>query len=63
MNKKEYIKPSIEAMDIESMVLMATSTPHIGIVPNDPNDPNGSGSEILSNKRRGTWGDLWHVDD
>ena len=50
----------MEVMDIESMVLMATSTPHIGIV--DPNDPDGSGSDILSNKRRGQWGNLWHEE-
>lgn len=60
MNKKKYIAPTMEVMDIESMVLMATSTPHIGIV--DPNDPDGSGSDILSNKRRGQWGNLWHEE-
>lgn len=61
MEKKTYIKPSMEVMDMESMVLMATSAPHIGIV--DPDDPNGgSGTEILSNKRRGKWGNLWHEE-
>ena len=58
MNKKKYIAPSMEVMDIESMVLMATSAPHIGIV--KPGEEGGEGgSEILSNRRRGQWGNLW----
>ncbi len=47
----------MEIADIELVTMIATSAPKIDIV--DPNDPNGSGTEILSNRRRGTWGNLW----
>lgn len=53
MMKKKYIVPAIEVMDIESVEMIAASVPQIGI------DPDGSGEEILSNKRRGSWGNLW----
>ena len=57
MKKKKYIAPSMEVMDIESVEMIAASVPQIGIV--DPNDPDGKGEDILSNKRRGRWGNLW----
>ena len=61
MKKKEYIKPEIETMAIEvQSQMMTASAPKIEII--DPNDPNGSGTDILSNRRRGTWGNLWSKD-
>ena len=61
MERKVYIAPQMEIADIELVTMIATSAPKIDIV--DPNDPNGSGSEILSNRRRGTWGNLWTKDE
>ena len=55
MKKQEYIKPSTEVIEMEVMSMVATSVPNIGI-------EDGSGTEILSNDRRGRWGDLWSND-
>ncbi len=50
MNKKTYITPEMEVMNIETVEMMATSG--IAVV-------NESGNEMLGNERRGSWGDLW----
>ena len=56
MEKKEYIKPEIVVMAIEAESQMMTAS---------PNTPPGFGggeadeSTPLSNRRRGTWGNLW----
>ena len=54
MNKKAYIAPSMEATNIETVEMMAASTPNIAII----REGNG-GEEMLGNERRGIWGDLW----
>ena len=58
MEEKVYIAPQMEIADIEPMTIIATSTPNIGIVGGEEN----GGYEILSNRRRGKWGDLWTND-
>lgn len=57
--KQTYIKPKTTVIGMEPVSMIATSnpTPNIGIV--KPGEEGGSGSEILSNDRRGSWGDLW----
>ena len=50
MNKKTYITPAMEVMNIETVEMMAAS---IAVV------SEGSGGEMLGNNRRGSWGDLW----
>ena len=55
MNKKEYIKPSVEAIKMAATSMMAASTPKIDI-------EDGEGGEILSNRHRGEWGNLWADD-
>ena len=52
MEKKTYIKPEIEVVEIESVEMMAGS-----LVFNDKEVDTGS---QLSNGRRGKWGDLWY---
>ena len=52
MKKNEYIAPEIVVVDFEPVLMLAGSKPDIGI-------EDGEGGEILSNKRRGSWGDLW----
>lgn len=54
--KKAYIKPGMEVLTIEAAEIIASSVPQIGII--KPGE-GGEGDEILSNKRRGQWGDLW----
>ena len=59
MKKKTYIAPQMEIADIELVTMIATSgTPEIGILKPGENGEN-TGTEILSNDRRGTWGNLW----
>lgn len=52
MKKKEYIKPSAEVVEIETVQLLAASAEDIPVV-------DGEGTDILSNDRRGKWGNLW----
>ena len=54
MNKKQYIAPAMEIAELEIVEMLAASTPKIDI------DFGGSGEEILTNDRRGTWGNLWN---
>lgn len=55
MEKKEYIKPSAEVIEMEPTTMISVSAGDIPVV-------DGSGSEQLSNDRRGRWGDLWADD-
>ena len=51
MNKKAYITPAMEVVNVETVEMIAAS---IAI-----DSQSAGGSEMLSNDRRGTWGDLW----
>ena len=56
MNKKTYIKPELEVVEIESVEVIATSIP---LVEED-------GAEQLTNNyrpRRGKWGNLWSTEE
>ena len=56
MEKKIYIKPEIEVLEIESVEVIATSIP---LVEED-------GTEQLTKEyrpRRGKWGNLWYTDE
>ena len=55
MEKKEYIKPEIEVIEIESVEMIASS-----LVFNDENVNTSTPGIQLSNGRRGKWGDLWY---
>ena len=50
MEKKAYIAPQIEVLEIESVEMMATSFEL---------KEEGGNEESLSNGRRGSWGNLW----
>lgn len=52
MEKKAYIKPSAEVIEIDTVQMLAASAEDIPVV-------DEGGTEILSNDRRGTWGNLW----
>ena len=52
--KKDYVKPSIEAAEIEAQSMMATSGNEVSIS-NETTDADAS----MAGERRGTWGSLW----
>ena len=54
MEKKSYIKPAMEITLLEGEVLMQPASAP-GIVEGD----EATDGEVLSNGRRGTWGNLW----
>ena len=49
--KKPYIKPEITVIDIEPARMLAASSIEV--------KPGEEGTEQLSNRYRGSWGDLW----
>lgn len=55
MEKKEYIKPEVEVINLEPSQVLATSSIEV--------KPGESGSDQLSHGRRGKWGDLWADDE
>ena len=58
MEKKVYIKPEIEVIEIETVEMIAAS-----LVFNDTVvDTSGPGTQ-LSNGRRGQWGNLWYTEE
>lgn len=54
MNKKAYITPAMEVMNIETVEMMATSV----ALCDDTVDTSVSGTQ-LGGGRRGSWGNLW----
>ena len=54
MNKKIYIAPAMEITEIE-MVSMLAASPDVDIY-DKPTDDDA----VMSNRRRGTWGNLWN---
>lgn len=52
--KKDYVKPSIEAAEIEVQSMMATSD-NVVSISNETTDADAS----MAGERRGTWGSLW----
>ena len=46
--KKNYLRPEAEILDIE-----------VGVIMQDNSISEGDGGEILSNKHRGDWGNIW----
>ena len=56
--KKEYKKPSAFAVQLETEVIMTTTSAEQGSA-NVGNKPVGSDTPDLVGTRRGEWGDLW----
>lgn len=57
MEKKEYIKPEMEEVALNTVQMIAAS---IGI--GDENE-FADDSEVLATGRRGKWGNLWYKED
>lgn len=53
MNKKAYITPKTEVMNLETVEMMAASVMGIN------EEEVDTTSEQLGTGRRGSWGDLW----
>lgn len=56
--KREYKKPSVFAVQLETEVIMTTTSAETGGA-NVSNKPVGGNTPDLSNGSRGEWGDLW----
>ena len=56
--KKGYKKPSAFAVQLETEVIMTTTSAETGSA-NVGNKPVGGNTPDLSNGYRGEWGDLW----
>ena len=55
MEKKQYITPQMEIVEIELVTMIAMS---VG-VSDDPTKDDA----VMSNRHRGTWGNLWADDE
>lgn len=58
---KEYIRPTMKAMDVQPMVLMGASDPEDGTLGINGNPTNGMSGD--SQSHRGTLSNLWGVED
>ena len=60
MDKKNYIKPAIEVVELESKALM-----YIGSTDEEAlrNDGYINDYEQFGRGRRGKWGDLWYEEE
>ena len=56
MNKKTYIAPAMEIMNIETVEMMATSS--LNMYSETEVDTSEEGNQ-LGTGRRGSWGNLW----
>ncbi|MBR4312256.1 MAG: hypothetical protein IKT86_02820 [Bacteroidaceae bacterium] len=54
MEKKKYIAPAMEIAEFEMVSMLAAS---IGV-----SDETTDDDAVMSNRRRGTWGNLWADD-
>ena len=55
MKKKQYITPQMEIVEIELVTMIAMS---VGV-----SDETTEEDAVMSNRRRGTWGNLWADDE
>ena len=55
MKKKQYIAPVMEIAELEVMEMLAASTKNFNI-----SDDTTEDDAVMSNDRRGSWGNLWN---
>ena len=55
MEKKIYIAPAMEIVEIEMVTMLAASV----LVSDTPTEDDA----LMSNRRRGTWGNLWAPEE
>ena len=54
MEKETYIAPQMEVIEIDTVQMLASSKPEIGV-----GEDEKDAGQAWSNDRRGTWGNLW----
>jgi hypothetical protein len=54
MEKKKYITPECEVVEMETVTVIAGSTPEVG-----EDKETGGGDDTAANRHRGEWGNLW----
>ena len=63
MNKKVYIKPTMDVVEFDSEVMMLAGSTNGGgmnvVDPETGGSFDSSEDDQYSNRKRGTWGDLW----
>ena len=57
MKKKKYIAPQMEVVDLDVVTMLATSK-NVGVF-----DTTTDADAVMSNRHRGTWGNLWAKDE
>ena len=57
MNKKQYIAPEVEIVEMEAMTVLAAS---VGFGDEDEKTDAG---DSWTNRRRGRWGNLWDTGE
>jgi len=55
MNKKAYTAPTMEAMNVETVEMIATSQANTFSISDETTDADAT----MSNEHRGAWGNLW----
>ena len=61
MHKKKYIKPLVEIVELDIEMMIATSGEENLEIEYTDEDASEE-YEVLVNKRRGVWGDLWNEE-
>ena len=54
MEKKKYITPVMEIAELEVVEMLATSNKDFNV-----SDETTKDDAVMSNRNRGTWGNLW----
>lgn len=54
MEKRIYIAPECEVVEMETVTVIAGSTPEVG-----EDKETGGGDDTAANRHRGEWGNLW----
>jgi hypothetical protein len=59
MEKKKYITPKCEVIELEGIVYMSATSFEETLGGDDSEVGVGGGSDMGSNRHRGEWGNLW----
>ena len=59
MEKKKYIAPLCEVIELEATVNMMAGSVTEGVNSDEDWIGEGGGADMGSNRHRGEWGDLW----
>lgn len=57
--KKDYVKPTIDVIEVEMESLMLSNSTETGSENSGEGSGSGQGTPDFTNGHRGSWGDLW----